>query len=234
MNDSSPATSTSPTVEFVYVGDVMCSWCWGFAPTLHLLEEGFGAPVRVVNGGLRPGPYARVLDDEMAGYLIHHWEQVGEASGQPFDPSFLDRRDGWKFDSEFPAIAVTAMRERDPASALPFFTDVQHAFFAQGVDITDPEAYRPLLDGYPVESGPFLDHLLGPEAQRAAWKDFEEARSFGVSSFPALLIRTNGTVATVTRGWQPYEQIEGPLRSYLAKQGYESVDGQACTVDENC
>ena len=190
--------------------------------------------MRVVNGGLRPGPYARVLDDEMAGYLSHHWEQVAEASGQPFDPSFLDRRDGWKFDSEFPAIAVTAMRERDPGSALSFFTDIQHAFFARGIDVTDPNEYLPLLDGYPVEPRPFLDFLLSGDAQRAAWKDFEEARSFGVSSFPALLIRTNGTVATVTRGWQPYEQIEEPLRAYLAESGYEVLSGQVCAVNEPC
>ena len=226
------AAESSP-VEFVYVGDVLCSWCWGFAPTLRELDKGFGAPVRVVNGGLRPGPYARVLDDEMAGYLSHHWEQVAEASGQPFDPSFLDRRDGWKFDSEFPAIAVTAMRERDPASALPFFTDIQQAFFARGVDITEPEEYRPLLDGYPVERGPFLDYLLSGEAQRAAWKDFEEARSLGITSFPALLIRTNGTVATVTRGWQPFEQIQEPLRAYLAERGFQTLDGQMCALDES-
>jgi len=234
MNMSSPPPAGSPPVEFVYVGDVMCSWCWGFAPTLHQLEEGFGAPVTVVNGGLRPGPYARVLDDEMAGYLSHHWEQVSEASGQPVDPSFLDRRDGWKFDSEFPAIAVTAMRERHPASALRFFTDIQQGFFAQRVDVTDPDEYRPLLDGYPVEPGPFLEYLLSPEAQRAAWKDFEEARSLGISSFPALLIRTNGTVATVTKGWQPYERIEEPLRAYLADRGYEILDGQVCSISEPC
>ena len=234
MNPPDTTTTAPPPVEFIYVGDVMCSWCWGFAPTLHELEEGFGAPVRVVNGGLRPGPYAQVLDDQMAGYLSGHWVKVAEASGQPFDPSFLDRRDGWKFDSEFPAIAVTAMRERDSASALPFFTDIQRAFFARGVDITDPDRYRPLLIGYPVEPGPFLEHLLSGEAQRAAWKDFEEARSFGVASFPALLIRTNGTVATVTTGWQPYEQLEQPLRAYLAERGYEVLDGRACAVDEQC
>ena len=212
----------------------MCSWCWGFAPTLHELEERFGVPVRVVNGGLRPGPYAQVLDDQMAGYLSHHWEKVAEASGQPFDASFLDRRDGWKFDSEFPAIAVTAMRDRDSTSALRFFTDIQHAFFAEGVDITDPDEYQPLLTDYPVEPVPFLEYLLSAEAQRAAWQDFEDARSFGIASFPALLVRTNGAVATITRGWQPYEQLEEPLRAYLAEHGYEVLEGQTCAIDETC
>ena len=231
--------STEPKVmthedEFVYVGDVMCSWCWGFAPTLQHLEAAFGLPVRVVNGGLRPGPYAQVLDDEMAGYLGKHWKQVATASGQPFDTSFLKRRDGWRFDSEVPAIAVAAMRGHEQELGLPFFSDVQHAFFAEGVDVTDPHEYGPLLTGYPVEPAAFLDYLLGTDAKQAAWKDFEEARSLGVSSFPALLLKLNGTMAMVTRGWMPFEQLEGPLAAYFADAGYEVTGNGICSTDREC
>ena len=226
-------TSTIPTAaEFIYVGDVMCSWCWGFAPTLHRLEEQFGLAVRVVNGGLRPGPYAEVLDDRMAGYLSHHWEKVAEASGQPFDRSFLDRRDGWRFDSELPAMAVTAMRDHDQGSALRFFTDIQRAFFADGIDITDPAEYRPLVTDYPVDAGPFLEYLVRVEARRAAWRDFEEARSFGIASFPALLLQTNRKVATVIKGWQPYEQLEAPLRAYLSDSGYGESTEETSSIDK--
>ena len=182
--NTSATSGTTRKDEFIYVGDVMCSWCWGFAPTLHRLERAFGLPVRVVNGGLRPGPHAQVLDDEMASYLGNHWEKVAEASGQPFDSSFLDRRDGWRFDSEMPAIAVAAMRGYGQELGLPFFSDIQHAFFADGVDVTDPHQYAPLLTDYPVEPAAFLDYLLHADAKKAAWKDFEEARSLGISSLP--------------------------------------------------
>ncbi len=228
-------TSTNPSpAEFVYVGDVMCSWCWGFAPTLHRLEERFGLPVRVVNGGLRPGPHAQVLDEDMAGYLSQAWTKVAEATGQPFDNSFLDRLDGWNFDSEFPAIAVTAMRDHDPGSALRFFTDVQHAFFAGGIDITDPAEYRRLVEDYLVEPGPFVEYLVGAEARRAAWEDFEEARSFGIASFPALLLRADGKVAIVTKGWQPYEQLEPPLHAFLSDSGFSVPTGETCSIEKDC
>ena len=227
--DPSPSSSSAP--EFIYVGDVMCSWCWGFAPTLHLLEERFGLPIRVINGGLRPGPHSQELDDQMAGYLGNHWEKVAEASGQPFDPSFLERRDGWRFDSETPAIAVTAMRDRDEKSALSFFADIQMAFFAEGVDITDPAEYRNLVKGYPVEADLFLDYLVSPEARSAAWKDFERARSLGIASFPALLLRTNGRLAIVTKGWQPYEKLEAPLSAYLSDQDDIEATGETCAIE---
>ena len=44
--------------EFVYVGDPMCSWCWGFAPVLERMQEVYDVPLRVVVGGLRPGSEA--------------------------------------------------------------------------------------------------------------------------------------------------------------------------------
>lgn len=209
MTDSPPPPTAAPAVEFVYVGDVMCSWCWGFAPVLDRLRKRFGIPIRVVNGGLRPGPHAQLLDPEMVSYLTGAWSKVEEATGQPFDPTWLAKRlEGppWKFDSELPAIAVTVMRRHSPEDALNFFCDLQHAFYARGADLTEPAAYRPLLARYPVDADRLHSELLTPEAQRAAWEDFQEARTMGVFGFPSLFIRQNGQLAAVARGYQPFEQ----------------------------
>lgn len=209
MTDSPRPPTAAPAVEFVYVGDVMCSWCWGFAPVLDRLRKQFRIPIRVVNGGLRPGPHAQLLDPEMVSYLTGAWSKVEEATGQPFDPTWLAKRlEGppWKFDSELPAIAVTVMRRHSPEDALNFFCDLQHAFYAQGVDLTEPAAYRPLLARYPVDADRLHSELLTPEAQRAAWEDFQEARTMGVFGFPSLFIRQNGHLAAVARGYQPFEQ----------------------------
>lgn len=209
MTDSPRPPTAAPAVEFVYVGDVMCSWCWGFAPVLDRLRKRFRIPIRVVNGGLRPGPHAQLLDPEMASYLTGAWSKVEEATGQPFDPTWLAKRlEGppWKFDSELPAIAVTVMRRHSPEDALNFFCDLQHAFYARGADLTEPAAYRPLLARYPVDADRLHSELLTPEAQRAAWEDFQEARTMGVFGFPSLFIRQNGQLAAVARGYQPFEQ----------------------------
>jgi putative protein-disulfide isomerase len=64
-------------VEFVYVGDPMCSWCWGFAPALELLVARYSLPVRVIVGGLRTGPAAPVLDGTMRAFLAHLVKKAG-------------------------------------------------------------------------------------------------------------------------------------------------------------
>ncbi len=89
-----PQTITkTKTTEFIYVGDAMCSWCWGFASTVNQLERRFTIPIKFINGGLRPGPNAQPLDDDLRSYLQRAWQQVGRASGQPFDLGALQARD---------------------------------------------------------------------------------------------------------------------------------------------
>ena len=226
---------SAPTeTEFVYVGDVMCSWCWGFAPTLEKLGENFQIPIRVVNGGLRPGPNAEPLDDRMAEFLGHHWDQVSEASGQPFDRGFLSRRDGWTYDTELPVIAVATMRDQDAASTLPFFTRLQRAFYAEGVDVTDPGEYDSLLDGFAVDRGTFQAEMAGTDMKWAAWNDFEESRAMGITGFPALMLRVAGVPAVVTRGYAAYEQLETPLVDYLRDQVGMDGLGAVCSIDVVC
>ena len=43
--------------EIIYIGDPMCSWCWGISPALIQLRNHFAKDMafRIVVGGLRPG-----------------------------------------------------------------------------------------------------------------------------------------------------------------------------------
>jgi putative protein-disulfide isomerase len=209
-------------LEFIYVGDPMCSWCWGFAPVLERMEEVYDIPIRVVVGGLRPGTDGQELDDGVAAMLAHHWEQVAHASGQPFDHTFLERRDGWVYDTENPAIAVVAMRELSPEDTLRFHTRLQRAFYAEGVDITDPAVYPDLLGGFEVDPTKFTEMLSSDEARKAAWSDFAEARSYGATGFPTLIVRDGEEYGVVTRGYVAAEQLLPMLSEWLLTK-YETA-----------
>ena len=127
-----------PDLELIYVADPMCSWCWGFAPSIEAIADHHSdLPIRVVMGGLRPGAAAEPLNEGMRSYLTRAWTSVSERSGQPFDHSFLDR-DTWIYDTEQAAIAVVAMRRVDESQTLSFLTRLQRAFYAEAFDVTDP------------------------------------------------------------------------------------------------
>jgi len=197
--------------RLIYVGDPMCSWCWGFAPEIESLAEEL--PVEVVVGGLRPGPMAQPLEERMAGFLRHHWAEIAERTGQPFDTSFLDRRDGWVYDTEPAAIAVTQMREMNEPRALDYFTDVQLAFYGEGRDVTDFEVLTEIAGAHDIEQEAFAEAIAGEDAKKRAWGDFSRARNWGISGFPTLVGELeDGRLALLARGWAPAATIRDRIR----------------------
>jgi putative protein-disulfide isomerase len=196
----------------VYVGDPMCSWCWGFVPEIESLADDL--PVEVVVGGLRPGPMAQVLDDRMADSLEHHWVEIADRTGQPFDIEFLKRRDGWVYDTEPAAIAVTQMREMNPARALDYFTDIQMAFYGHGEDVTDFETLTTLTEGYDIDHHEFAQALPTDDARTRAWNDFSRSRNWGISGFPTLVGEMeDGRLALLARGWTRASTIRQRIAS---------------------
>lgn len=221
-------------LEFIYVGDPMCSWCWGFAPVLDRMSEVYEIPIRVVVGGLRPGPDAHELDDGTARTLAHHWEQVAHASGQPFDHGFLERRDGWVYDTEVPAIAVATMRELHPEHTLRFHSRLQEAFYAENIDITDRSQYPGLLEGFDVDHDKFMELFGSEDMKTRAWKDFAEARSMGVAGFPTLLVRDGEEYGIVTRGYLPADRLLPVLSDWLLERYTQEGEALFCEPGTLC
>jgi putative protein-disulfide isomerase len=224
---------TDSDLEFLYVGDPMCSWCWGFAPTLERVRERYRIPLATIVGGLRPGPNAARLDDGMREMLLHHWEEVAARSGQPFDRTGLDRED-WVYDTELPARAVVTMRRLAPAETFPFFASLQRAFYAEAVDITAVDEYPRLVEPFPVDTSGFVEALRDERSREEAWGDFSHARRLGVAGFPALLLRTSEGYVIVTRGYLPFEVLEPALTGWLAERHPAEIESLVCPIGEIC
>lgn len=204
-------------LELIYVGDPMCSWCYGFGPEIERLDERFDFPTRLIIGGLRPGPAAEVLGDRLRSFLRHHWEEIGERTGQPFDLSGLDR-DDWTYDTLLPDTAAVAMRELNPDTALRFFARLQRAFYAEAIDITDPGMYPQLLDAFDVDPDDFVSSLSSDEMLQATYTDFGEARGLGAAGFPSLYLRADDDVYLASRGFAPAEMLEPALTEFIEER----------------
>ena len=121
--------------SLVYVGDPMCSWCYGFGVPLHqLLEQLPGVPLAVVLGGLR-AYNKEVMPDALKSTLHHHWSEVTKRSGKPFGTGQFDR-EGYIYDTEPACRAVVTIRTHAAEHTLAMYHAIQHAFYAMGRDIT--------------------------------------------------------------------------------------------------
>lgn len=218
--------------EVVYVGDPMCSWCWGRAPVVEYLARRSDVGMRIVVGGLRPGSAAQPLDDDLRRFLAHHWESVAERTRQPFDPSVLEREE-WVYDTELPARAVVTMRHLDPEQELDMFTRIQQAFYADGVDVTDPDSYPALIEEFDVAGQDFMDMLLSDQSRTAAWEDFATARELGVAGFPTVLLRIDGKIQVLSRGYAGIDYFESALAHWVEGVQPAGANG-ACSLDAPC
>jgi putative protein-disulfide isomerase len=209
--------SEAPTAgkQIVYVADPMCSWCWGFSPVIAAIDDAFGAaaPVRLVVGGLRAGE-TRVMDEKSKAYVRHHWEQVREATGQPFAFDFFER-DGFVYDTEPACRAAVAVRNLAPDSTLDYFRAVQRGFYAEGLDVTRGDTLATIAQANGVTAAVFEGVFAAPEIAEATRADFELAQALGITGFPAVVLKDDAGYAFLTIGYQPFEALKPYLELWM-------------------
>lgn len=212
--DESLQESTNAS-ELIYVGDPMCSWCWGIAPELDALVEAHpDIPLRIIVGGLRPGPNAQTVDAGMADMLMHHWHDVEQRTGQPFDRTVFDEL-GWLYDTEPACRAVVVMRELAPHETFRFFKRIQRAFYAEGEPVWNSAIFASLIEGFDVDPEVFLAQFNGQEAVKQTWEDFSLSRSWGINGFPTVVLRTGNTGTIIARGYSTADAMAAAISDAL-------------------
>jgi putative protein-disulfide isomerase len=212
--------------HLIYFSDPMCSWCWGFAPTMAAVRERYGdmLPVRLIMGGLRPGTTDAMAPDSKAG-IRGYWEKVSAATGQPFDYGFFDR-EGFVYDTDPAARAVVIVRRHAPAQALPFLLRAQRAFYAENQDVTDAEVLAALAAEFGLDRDAFLAEHASQEAKDETWRDYAISQRAGVTGFPTLIggPGEKGVYGVVAQGCQTPEVVIGIIDRWLSNAGSEVVN----------
>jgi putative protein-disulfide isomerase len=218
--------------ELIYVGDPMCSWCWGVAPTIEYLAKRNDIRFRLVVGGLRVGDRVKPLDDDLRRAMTESWTRIEAKTGQPFDTSFL-QRGTWVFNTELPAIAVTTMRELDPSQTLPFFDHLQQSFYRDGVDITDRRAYPELVRPFPVAESLFLTGIDSAAGRKRARDDFAERRELGVDVLPTVLLEVEGKLQKLGSGYLDRDHFDNQLTYWVEGRQPLSASVGVCSIDDS-
>lgn len=207
----------------LYIADPMCSWCYGFGPELGSLLEGLPElPMEIVVGGLRPYQ-GEPLTAEQKDKLRTHWRQAQEASGLPFKEETLDR-ENFIYNTEPACRAVFTARSIAPKSAWPVFQAIQHAFYAEGRDVTDGQVLAgiaaPILTdmGFPTDSAAFLTQWAQESAVLGTFGEFEQVKKWGITGFPTVVLERNGEMNLVTSGFMAMPALVENLQAIVDQQ----------------
>ena len=222
--------------EIIYVGDPMCSWCWGFSPVLQKIVGKYGetAPMRLVVGGLHAFD-TDPMNDEYKARIKHHWEQVAEATGQPFNYAFFDRS-GFVLDTEPACRASVVVRNMKPDALLSFYERIHKGYYVEDTDTTKLETFVEYADKEGIDKNAFVEAFESDEAKQETINDFTWCQQSGVTGFPTVVLREDDTLAALSVGYQPFESLEPILDAWVSgemsvKKQVEAA--QAANMDSN-
>jgi putative protein-disulfide isomerase len=202
-------------VKLIYVGDPMCSWCYGFSDELTQVVEYYSSlELEMVMGGLRP--YNTQSMSDLKDFLSHHWKDVQDASGQEFSYGILDRTD-ITYDTEPPCRASLVVRSLAPEKELAFFKSVQRSFYKENKNLHLVESYHDLLSNLDIDIQAFDSAFNSDDMKTAIKNDFARARSIGVNSFPTLLIEKEGKKYIVAQGFRKSQDIIKDIDEIISK-----------------
>ena len=206
-------------MNLIYIADPMCSWCYGFSKELSLLMSMLpNVPLRIVVGGVRAGETA-VMTEEMKQFRLSHWERVEKVSGLVFNRNaFMKRRD-FVYDTEPACRAVVTARKMAPTvDQLGVLRAIQSAFYAQGLDTTSGDVLADVTSAAMIRAGvntdaaSFLTTWKTAETIAETQSEFVQARRWGISSFPCLLLDVDGKLHTVSSGYTSAENLKVQLQ----------------------
>lgn len=212
------------SISYIFAGDPMCSWCYGFASelakALHDLPE-VQLQIRVAGlwaHGREP------LDDAAKAFRLGHWGRVEAAAGVPFNRDALKSRQGFVYDTEPISRAFVTGRMLVPnLDQLSLFRALQRLFYMDGLDTTDEAVLQARLEQELAAQGHAdAARRAGPVMRSHAIKvvtqaDFDRVRGWGLRSFPQLLAVRDDGMTVLSNGFSPAAQLRQVLHDSLLR-----------------
>lgn len=193
--------------EIIYVGDPMCSWCWGISNHLQKLKNHFSEfKFSIVLGGLRPGG-GESWDENFKSFLKHHWAEVTARSGQPFGYDLFDREE-FNYDTEPPCRAVVAARKWLGDDVLNFYEAVSRKFYVDNEDPGEISFYQSICEQFNIPFEEFKQAFESEEVKYETRQDFLLNRQWGVRGYPTVLFKFREQLYQINHGYTEYENMK--------------------------
>ncbi|MBK8518557.1 MAG: DsbA family protein [Saprospiraceae bacterium] len=189
----------------IYIGDPMCSWCYGFSPELDKVKTAFpNTPFEMVMGGLRAGGTEKMI--EIRGFLKDHWTEVQRSTGRRFNFGILNQSEVL-YDTEPACRAVILAGKIKPEIKYEYFKAVQESFYILNKLPNDDDTYVQIAAGFGIDPESFHNSFKKSQAKMDAYSEFDLSVAMGVQSFPALIAKIDGKLYLVSNGYQKAERI---------------------------
>lgn len=207
------------SVILYYVGDPMCSWCWGFNPGLEaaVKELPQKVPLVYVMGGLAKDS-DEPMTEEIKRYVQRNWMEVEEETGATFNWDF------WRVceprrSTYFACRAVLAATIQRNDAGPEMFQSIQRAYYQEARNPSELGTLVALSEELspPLISDQFERDIKSPEINARLQEDFRIRRFLGVRQFPSLILKHGEELVEIVKGYARVEQVSERLKKELRR-----------------
>ena len=227
--------------SFIYITDVFCPWCFGFAPILKTLAEEYRFPVRVLCGELvdEPTPTSKMGTPR----LLAFFERLSSTTGREISSGFFEMlkpEHSVTMDSRRSAELMAALKKLAPGHAVEQMERFQDVFYLEGRDVLNLDVQADVASKWGVTSSVLAEALASEIVQEKAEKELTEAEELlgDFVVYPTLFVKTDdGTLHAVARGYAPYKDVKAKIETALACSGsacgvaQSDISAYACGLD---
>ncbi len=181
-----------------YVHDPMCSWCWGFRPTLQQLKQDLPKSVdfKYLLGGLAADS-AEPMPVAMQTFLEQTWRNIEQRI-----PGTVFNFDFWTLcqprRSTYPACrAVIAAENQGEEKSRAMIEAIQRAYYTKAQNPSDDQTLVGLATELGLDIGKFRIDLNSTETQSNLQQQITISRQLGAESFPSLVLQIKESVQLI-------------------------------------
>ncbi|MBT2971264.1 MAG: DsbA family protein [gamma proteobacterium symbiont of Ctena orbiculata] len=199
-----------------YIHDPMCSWCWGFRPTLEALLTALPGALSYSRllGGLAADS-SSPMPEEMRIRLQATWREIERRipnTGFNFD--FWSRNTPRR--STYPACrAVIAARILDPGAEEKMILAIQQAYYLEARNPSDDSTLGELAREIGLDEQRFNELLNHQATQQKLETEIAETLRLGVRSFPSLVLQLGQGMWPVAVDYLTPEPMLEQIRNIL-------------------
>lgn len=233
--------------HFLYISDVFCPWCYGFAKNIAKIKQEFGLPFEVYAGALvepavslenrlKHSPNVQAFIDKMysvTGTKISQAHVELLHSDNAFE-IFMDSRKG--------SHLFYVLKQFKPEFALEIMEFLQRQFYDLGRDIFSAEIVHDFAEQYAVSSEAVFAMLKDEKISEDAYNETEKGFDIlgEIVLYPTLYYVDEGTNHFISRGFVEYEACRQAVLNTIEAvknkqmQPLTVLMGKSCTLDGKC
>ena len=203
------------TDRFIYVFDPLCSWCYGFHPTVKNIyqENSNRYGMEVLCGGNYVGKKKMPVKGKSL-KMQRAYEGVGRITGAEFSRYFFDNiihNHQYVMNSEPSSIAFYVMKTLVPEEALPMSYGLQQSFYVKGKRMDRKATFTGVARQFGIDKQEFLDMYLDPVFKQRTYEEFDRVKEIDVHGYPSFFLFKDGEYHELAEGYSKEEEVRKEL-----------------------